>query len=446
MTAKTAEEQFADEMHRTIEEFGRILRPYFRRMPDENLETLLLISLAVFLGADNIYQVLQVLGLPKTATYNKVKNVTVHCWRQFLQHHLYSIAIPLLLESLSKSGASKSRDGLILAVDDSVIVRIATELGYVWRWWSGQLKRVAKGQNVIALILVIGDVIIPLDIRIVSKQGKGLKTKPEIYEEMLKAAEAKFEAAGIDISCLRTTGDAAYFSQKIAAFCNGECSEETSSESDAPATASLPDTGLANEDAESSDPALLPTITGIFRGKDNYVFEIDGKIQKAGRWRKDFKDHLTPGWGTDGQPVYRTEAVSETFGGVILVFYIPKGKRAVSYLIIVGRPLRSSEALCAFAFHHRIEEFWKLLKNTLELGEMHLRDREGAHACVGIKIIAYLVVNTMKQNLRKLGHFRNVTINKLVRLCPKFVDVLQIFKEHFHGIIPDNHTLDKALA
>ncbi|MCP4118350.1 MAG: hypothetical protein GY737_23705, partial [Desulfobacteraceae bacterium] len=284
--------------------------------------------------------------------------------------------------------------------------------------------------------------------RIVSKQGKGLKTKPEIYEEMLKAAEAKFEAAGIDISRLRTTGDAAYFSQKIAAFCSGECSEETSSESDeassesdevssesdASAVASLSDAGLADEDAGSSDPALLPTITGIFRGKDNYVFEIDGKIQKAGRWRKDFKDDLTPGWGTDGQPVYRTEAVNETFGEVILVFYIPKGKRAVSYLIIVGRPLRSSEALCAFAFHHRIEEFWKLLKNTLELGEMHLRDREGAHACIGIKIIAYLVVNTMKQNLRKLGHFRNVTINKLVRLCPKFVDVLQIFKEHFHGI------------
>lgn len=446
MRAKTAEEHFADEMHRSIEEFGRILRPYFRRMPDKNLETLLLISLAVFLRADNIYQVLQVLGLPKTATYNRVKNVTVYCWRQFLQHHLYSIAIPLLQESLSKSGASKSRDGLILAVDDSVIVRIATELGYVWRWWSGQLKRVVNGQNVIALILVIGDVIIPLDIRIVSKQGKGLKTKPEIYEEMLKAAKAKFEAAGIDISRLRTTGDAAYFSQKIAAFCNGECSEETSSESDASTAASLSDAGLANEDAGSSDPALLQTITGIFRGKDNYVFKIDGEIQKAGRWRKDFKDRLTTGWGTDGQPVYRTEAASETFGEVILVFYIPKGKRAVSYLIIAGRPLRSSEALCAFAFHHRIEEFWKLLKNTLELGEMHLRDREGAHACVGIKIIAYLVVNTMKQNLRKLGRFRNVTINKLVRLCPKFVDVLQIFKEHFHGIIPDNHTLDKALA
>ncbi len=168
MTTKTAEEQFTEEMHSTIEEFGRILRTYFRKMPDESLETLLLISLAVFLGADNIYQVLQVPGLPKTAACDRVKNVSVYYWRQLLRHHLYSIAIPLLLESLSKSDAAKSRDGLILAVDDSVTARIATELGYVWKWQSGQLKRVAKGQNVIALILVIGDVIIPLDIRIVS--------------------------------------------------------------------------------------------------------------------------------------------------------------------------------------------------------------------------------------------------------------------------------------
>ncbi len=263
---------------------------------------------------------------------------------------------------------------------------------------------------------------------------------------MLKAAETKLDAAGIDISLLETTGDAAYFSQNIAAFCRGECSAEAPSKPDTAADASRPGSGTANEDVGSYDPALLPTVTGIFRGKDNYVFNIDGLIQKAGLWRKDFKDRLTSGWGTEGQPVYRTEAVSGTFGKVILVFYIPKGKRAVSYLIIAGRPLRSSEALHAFAFHHRIEDFWKLLKNTFELGEMHLRDREGAHACVGIKIIAYFVVCTMKQNLRKLRRFKNVTINKLVRLCPKFVDVRQIFKEHFHDIIPDNHTLDKALA
>ena len=37
-------------------------------------------------------------------------------------------------------------------------------------------------------------------------------------------------------------------------------------------------------------PALLPTITGIFRGKDNYRLEIDGEVMKGKEWRKEFKE------------------------------------------------------------------------------------------------------------------------------------------------------------
>jgi len=176
------------------------------------------------------------------------------------------------------------------------------------------------------------------------------------------------------------------------------------------------------------------------------VFKIDGNRQKAGQWRKDMNDRLNVGWGTDEQPVFRIAADSPTFGRGILLFSSPHGKRALSSLIIVGRPLRRSEALHAFAFHHRIEEFWKLLKGTLDLGDMKLRDREGAHACVGIKLIGYLIVNRLKQNLRKLQRFRNVTINTLVNLYPKFIERRQFFKEHFHDFVPENYGLDEALA
>lgn len=422
---KTAEEHYTEELSKAMERFGQLLKPYFRKMNSEGLETLLLISMAIFLGAANIYQVIKLFGLPKTMTYDRIKGVSLYHWQQLLQKRLYEIAIPLLKERMQKSSPTHSRDGLILAVDDTVIARIATELGYVWKWWSGQLKRVTEGQNVIAIILVIGDIILPLDVRIVSKQGQGLKSKPEIYAEMLEVAKEKLSQAGIDVSALKTTGDAAYLSEKIAQICQPEQGTDTPSD---------------KANAQST------IITGIFGGKDNYVFTIDGVRQRAGQWRKDFKEKLQDGWGTDSQPVYRTEACSDKFGSVTLIFYVPKGKKAVSYLIVVGRPLRSCEALHAFSFHHRIEEFWKLLKGTLDLGSMKLQEREGAYACVGIKIIGYLVVNTMKQNLRKLRAFRNVTINQLVELCPKFIDMMSIFKEHFQSIIPNNYNLNNALA
>jgi hypothetical protein len=174
-----------------------------------------------------------------------------------------------LLERLSKSDSTKSRDGSVLAVDDSVIARMGTELGYVWKWWSGQLKRVTKGQDVIALVLVIDDIILPIDVRIVSKQGKNLKTKPEIYEEMLTIAKAKLAAAGIDISQLSTTGDAAYFSEKIATFCQGESETDKNeigisvpdeiSHSDT----ATPRTKLDEIDSQLPEPTTLPIITGM---------------------------------------------------------------------------------------------------------------------------------------------------------------------------------------
>jgi hypothetical protein len=419
-----AEEQYTEELSKSMEHFGKLLKPYFRKMDNDSLETLLLISMSIFVGAENIYQVIKLFGLPKTVTYNRIKGVSLYYWHQLLQRRLYEIAIPLLKERTLKSRATQSRDGLILAVDDSVVARICTELGYVWKWWSGQLKRVTKGQDVIALILVIKDSILPLDVRIVSKQGQGLQTKPAIYAEMLEVAKSKLSEAGIDVSVLKTTGDAAYFSEKIAHICQPAQSTTTSQD----------------------EPKAQSTFTGIFGGKDNYTFTIDGLRQKAGQWRKDFKEKLEQGWGTDHQPVYRTEASSDKFGKVTLIFYVPKGKRAVSYLIIVGSPLRSCEALHDFSFHHRIEEFWKLLKGTLHMGSMKLQERHGAYACVCLKIIGYLIVNMMKQNLRKLRAFRKITINQLVELCPEFIDIKSIFKEHFHRIIPNNYNLNNALA
>jgi hypothetical protein len=179
-----------------------------------------------------------------------------------------------------------------------------------------------------------------------------------------------------------------------------------------PDETSEPDTTTTSTSSLSDlpDPSTLPILTGIFTGKKRYVFEIDGKSQNAKEWCSELKDKLAPRWGTDNQPVYRTKAYSETFGQVTLVFYIPKGKRAVSYFVVIGKPLRSSFAKHTFAFHHRIEEFWKLLKDTFEMGDMQLRGREGAHACVAIKIISYLIVNMISLHLRKLKSFKNVTI------------------------------------
>lgn len=445
MSTPSAETYFTEELTSTYKEVGTLLKGCFRTLNDSTLETVLALAFAMALGAENIHQVIQRLGVSKSAAYGGVKNVSPYLWRKLLQSHLYEVAIPLVQERLATSDATRSRDGMILTVDDTVIARIATELGYVWTWWSGQLKRVTEGQNVIALVLVLGDVILPLDIRIVSKQGRGLKTKPEIYQEMLTAAYARFHAAGIGLNVFKTTGDAAYLSGPIADVCQGTAVlETTGTPAETPVTTSTPVSPDAQQESTEQPPAS--PITGIFGGKAHYVFEIGGVRHKAGHWKKTFKELLIAGWGTDEQPVYRTPATSPTFGAVTLLFYIPKGKTTVSYLIVIGQPLRSGEILHAYSFHHRIEEFWKLLKHTLHLGDMKLHGRAGAHACIGLKVIEYLSLNTMKQRLRTLRRFRHVTIHQLVHLCPHFVEWRQILAALFPGMIPRQYGLEEALC
>jgi len=406
-TKQTAEEAFLKELEEKLTAFSQFLQEHWG--PEESLELLLLIGLGVFLGAFNTHQVCQILGLDESGTYEEVGAVSVYHWNKLRRQTLYDLVIPLLQERQGKSAATHSRDGWVLAVDDTVIARIATALGYVWKWWSGYAQKVTEGQNVIALIVVIGDLVLPLDVRMVSKQGQNLRTKPQIFAEMLDEAERRFGEAGIDIRQFQITGDAAYLEREGADWCDAR------------------------------------RVAGVFRGKGNYVFTLGRQRARASAWKRRFASWLRPGWGGK-DAVYRVAAMSPTFGKVVLVFYRPKeSKERIEYLIVVGLPLRACEAMRAYHLHHWIEEFWKVQKSVLQVAASSLRGRAGALACVGIKILAYLLLTLVRRGLKKLRRFSQLTLHQLVHLCPKFVDMRAFLREHFHGRIPANYGLDQAL-
>jgi hypothetical protein len=291
-----------------------------------------------------------------------------------------------------------------------VILRIATALGYVWKWWSGHVKGVHEGQNIIALLLIVGDRILPLDVRIVSKQGSEVPTKPEIHQAMLDEAERRLDAVQIPMAQFKITGDSAYLNRWTADLC-----------------------------------AAMHT-AGVFRGKGSYVFEIAGQRHRASAWKKTLASRLGPSWGCD-QDVYRVAAVSPTLGKVILVFFrSKKGQERIEYLVVVGKPLRACEALRAYHRHHWIEEFWQILRSVLHVEATSLRGRAGALAGIGIKVVAFLLLSEVQQQLRKQPRFAHLTLHQVVHVCPKFVDMRAFLQEHFHDRIPANYTLEQALA
>jgi hypothetical protein len=81
-------------------------------------------------------------------------------------------ALEPIRETLAKSASTQSRNRITISVDNTVLKRCGQFLSYVYSWWSGQYNRTLDGQNLLAITIRIGQIVISLSIRTVSKQGQ----------------------------------------------------------------------------------------------------------------------------------------------------------------------------------------------------------------------------------------------------------------------------------
>ncbi len=128
--------------------------------------------------------------------------------RLYLWQHLFvrigcSIALEAIREIVPKSAASLSRLRPVISVDDTFVFRYGKGLAYTSDWWSSQAKQPMKGQNILGIVLKIGKQIIPLNMRLISKQGRGNTDKPSCVITMFKEILSFFEGTGIDIRMVR---------------------------------------------------------------------------------------------------------------------------------------------------------------------------------------------------------------------------------------------------
>lgn len=195
------------------------------------------------------------------------------------------------------SDATKSRRRITLSVDDTVQERNGKVLSYCYNWYSGRFHKTLKGQNILAVTIKIGDIVLPLNVRLVAKQGRANTSKPEILKGMMNEIKSFFCEHNLDITrgAMRPKGahafreypisfDSWYGSQKLR-----EALEELGFESI------------------------------LIHVKSNYVFTIDGVKQKLSLHKKEvtLKENQ---WGCD-KAVARKKAESPTFGALILLFF-----------------------------------------------------------------------------------------------------------------------------
>ena len=231
---------------------------------------------------------------------------------------------------------------------------------------------------------------IPLDMRLVSKQGRGNTDKPTLLITMLKEVLEFFDTQGIDLRKYPITFDSWYGSRKLV-------------------------------DALSE----LGFTSILVHGKNNFVMTIADTKAKLSVHKKNIELREEQ-WGCD-KPVCRAKAISPTFGECIVIFFRDRGK--IRTLLGFGKPLRTSEAMRIWSQHHGIEQFWRYLKSNLRVSAMNLQSREGAYVSLGIKVISYLILLQISISERRTFHQIQLQLTGERQTLTDFIT-------HFHTIIP----------
>ena len=376
--------------------FQELLVSQFCALKQRLVKTIMLLSLCHLFGLYNPNQVSDALSTPKANLYRHLNEVSFYHWQHLSARIGCSVALREIWDIESKSASTRSRSCVTLSVDDTHNARDTEKVSYCYNWWSSKANQPKKGQNILGITIKIGKMNIPLNMRYVSKQGRGNTDKPSCFVSMLKEILDFFDAQGVELRKYPITFDSWYGSRKLIDI--------------------LREFGFE---------------TILIHAKNNYVMMIGDKTDKLSEHKKSIQ--LTAGkWGCGDTPVCRTKASSRAFGDVVLLFFQDGGK--IQTMMVFGKPLRACEILRIWSQHHGIEQFWQNtrvvfcsfdLKTDLKLSAMSLEGRQGAYVNLGLKVMSYLLIQHVSRSVRKTFH------QIQLELCGQR-HMLSTLSAHFH--------------
>ena len=370
--------------------FQDLLCSDFQRITHQVVETLLLLCVCHLFGLDNPDQVADALKLPKARLYRCLGSLSLYHAKCFNLRLGCAMAVDFIKGTESKSASTQSRRCITVSVDDSNLPRDAEKMPYCSKDYSKEHNAPIWCQNILGITLKCGDHVLPLDMRLVSKQGRGNTDKPTLVITMLKEVLAFFDTHGIDLRKYPITFDSWYAGRPLV-------------------------------DALSE----LGFISILVHGKNNFVLTIEDTKAKLSAHKKHI-DLREDKWGCD-KPAYRAKAISPTFGECIVVFFRDRGKGRT--LLVFGKPLRTAEAMRIWSQHHGIEQFWRHLKTYLRVSAMSLQSREGAYVSLGIKVMSYLMLLQVSISERRTFHQIQLQLTGERHILTDFIT-------HFRTIIP----------
>jgi hypothetical protein len=351
----------------------------------------MVLAVAHLFGFYNPKQLADFLEVPHQNFYAELKHWSIYQVKKMLLRFMVKQAAEQLTPVMSKSAATRSRAGMTLSIDNSVMDRCGKLLRCTWRWYSGRYHKVIRGQDVLGIVLTIQHIALPLHLLFCPKQGRYHTTKADLLIFMLTQLKTAFLREGIDITQLPLTMDSAYVSQELRQRLH-----------------------------------QLGFLDIIIAGKGNYVFTIDAQKWDASTWKKELMLE-EPKWGID-VPSCRIRGYSPTFGSLILFFFRKSTTRSYYLMNFSQRALRGAEIWHIWQQHHVIEYFWKIMKSIFQLRSMHLQG-DGLYTALLIKVFAYLLALRLKAH----GVFSKLTLTEIMRQLRREADLRDFLATHFHA-------------
>jgi len=371
--------------------FFTLFHHEFRTNNPIAFEVLMVLAVAHLFGFYNPKQLADFLEVPHQNFYAELKHWSIYQVKKMLLRFMVKQAAEQLTPVMSKSAATRSRAGMTLSIDNSVMDRCGKLLRCTWRWSSGRYHKVIRGQDVLGIVLTIQHIALPLHLLFCPKQGRYHTTKADLLIFMLTQLKTAFLREGIDITQLPLTMDSAYVSQELRQKLH-----------------------------------QLGFLDIIIAGKGNYVFTIDAQKWDASTWKKKLMLE-EPKWGID-VPSCRLWGSSPTFGSLILFFFRKSTTRSYYLMNFSQRSLRGAEIWHIWKQHHVIECFWKIMKSIFQLRSMHLQG-DGLYTALLIKVFAYLLA----LRLQAQGVFSKLTLTEIMRQLRREADLRDFLATHFHA-------------
>jgi hypothetical protein len=370
--------------------FFALFHQEFRKNNPIAFEVLMVLSLAHLFGFYNPKQLADFLDVPHQKFYTELKDWSVYHVKKMLLRFMVKQAADQLQPIMSKSAATRSRAGMTLSIDNSVMDRFGKLLRCTWSWFSGRHHKVIRGQDLLGIVLTINHMAFPLHLLFCPKQGRYHTNKADLLVFMLTRLQSEFHCEGIDITQIPLTMDSAFVSQEL---------------------------------RERLHQLGFHQI--VIAGKGNYVFTIHGKKQDALTWKKDLSLQDAK-WGID-VPSRRVQGHSPTFGSLILFFFRKSTTRSYYLMNFSQRSMRGAEIWHIWKQHYVIECFWKILKSIFHIRSMQLQG-DGLYTALLIKVFAYLLA----LRLKAYDVFSKLTITQIMRTLSREHDLRDFLATHFH--------------